>query len=134
DPSGPARAQLATPAPVQVVRHADRVQHAPGDEVDELLHVAGARVEPRAGRQYHRARVVQGEQLYQVAAGQRGLAGYDHDRPALLEVDLGGALQQVLGQADGDAGAGGGAGGDDDHAPGRVRPAARPRREVPRRP
>ena len=41
-----------------------------------------------------------------MAAGHRGLPGHDHHRAALLEVDLGGALQQVLGQPDRDAGAG----------------------------
>ena len=44
-------------------------------------------------------------QVLQVAAGHRRLPRHDDHRPALLEVDLGGPLQQILRQPDRDPGA-----------------------------
>ena len=77
-----ARVQLAGPARNRVVRDAERVEHLARHEVDQLLGGGpGARaVEAGAGRQHHRAGVVQRDQVLQVAAGHRGLARHDHDR------------------------------------------------------
>ena len=69
-----------------------------------------------------------------MAAGHRGLPGHHHHRPALLEVHLGRALQQVLRQAERDAGARGRARRHHEHAARRVRARARPGGEVAGRP
>src|SRR5207237_1307937 len=59
---------------------------------------------------------------------------YHHHPPPFLEVDLGGALQQILRQADRDTGTGGRARRYHEHAAGRVRAAARSGGEVTGRP
>ncbi len=91
-------------------------------------------VEAGAGRQHHRTGVVQREQVLQVAPGHGSLPGYHDHRAALLQLDLGRALQQILGQPDRDTGARGRTGRHHDHAAGRVRAAARAGREVAGRP
>src|SRR6266536_4551881 len=133
---GTPRSQLTVPAGEQRVRYPDRVQHLAGHEVDELAGTgpgAGA-VEARAGRQHHGYRVVQRDQVLQVRAGHRRLPGYHHHPAALLEVHLGGPLQQVLGEPEGDPGTRGGAGRYHHHAPRRIRAAARPGGQVTGRP
>ena len=90
----------------------------------------GRTVEAGAGRQDHGARVVQRHHVLERRAGVWRFARNDDELTAFLEGHVGGALQQILGQADRDAGHGGRRRGDDDHSARRVGTAGRPRCQV----
>ena len=135
-PAGPRppTAQFAPPAPVQPVLDARRVQHPPGDEVHQILDVRGTRVEGGRGGDDRGAGVVQGDEMPQGLAVQRGLPYGDDEGAAFLQGDAGRALEQILGQAQRDPRHTGRGGRHDEHALRRVRPRGGARREIARVP
>src|SRR3954469_6129976 len=87
-------AELTRPTSEQAVRYGGGVENLAGDEIDQLSGCGRGTGGIKAGArgQDHRTRVVQCDEVLQVASGHRGLAWHDHDRAAFLEVHLGGAL------------------------------------------
>ena len=66
--------------------------------------VGGLRVERGGGRQHHRAGAGDGQHVLEVDHRQRRLAHHQHQLAPLLEHDVGGAADEVVGDAVGDAG------------------------------
>src|SRR5688572_21164218 len=83
----------APPARERVI-DAQLVEDACDDEVDELLHRFGAMVEARRRRQDDGPSAREAQHVRQMNGAQRSLARYEHERPPLLEHDVGGALDQ----------------------------------------
>ena len=72
--------------------------------VDQVLDRRRPVVEARRRRQDRRARLGHGDHVAQVDQAERGLAWHEHERPALLQRDAGGAREQVVLQPVGDRG------------------------------
>ena len=83
---------------------AELVEHLPRRLVDEVVDRRRSVVEARRRRQDRRARLGHGDHVAQVDQAERGLAWHEHERPALLQRDAGGAREQVVLQPVGDRG------------------------------
>jgi len=80
------------------VRDAEVVEHARDDEVDEVVDARRASVEAGHRRQDRRAGAGELQHVLEVDRGERRLARDQHERPPLLERDVGRALDQVVGE------------------------------------
>ena len=74
------------------------VEYARDHEVDDVGDGLRMRVEARRGRKDHRAGMREPRHVVEVDHRQRRLARHQHERTPLLEHDVGGALDQVVGE------------------------------------
>src|SRR5690606_8004327 len=103
------------------------VEHATGDVVEHVVQRLRLVVEGGDGREHDGAGSADGEQVLQVDVAQRRLPGQQHQRAALVEDDVGGAGDEVVGQPVRDGGDGTHAARRDDHAVDAERPAGQRR-------
>ena len=78
------------------MRDAELVERLPHAVVDEV--VDGLWKDVEAGHRRQDRRAVEGELVHrlEVAGMERGLADHEHERPALLQMDVGGADDEVV--------------------------------------
>ena len=107
----------------ELVRDAEVVQHAGHHGVHDLLHGLRAGVEGGIGRQDRRAGQQQQFEVLDVDQVQRRFAGHQDELLLLLQHHIGGAQQDVLAVAVGDAAQRAHGAGNHDHRVGRVRAA-----------
>ena len=107
---------MAVPALGEGGRNLELVEHAADDVIDHVVDRLRMVVEGRHRRQHHHAHARELEHVFEMHLRQRRLAHQQHQLPALLEDDIGGAVHEVLAVAIGDAGERAHRAGDDHHA------------------
>ena len=106
---------LLAPAGHQLVGQAELVEHAPDHGVEQRIQRRGLRIERRRGRQHDRARARHGQHVLEVDRRQRRLAHDQHQLAPLLQHHVGGAPDQIVGDAVRDARQAAGRAGDHHH-------------------
>src|SRR6266550_1405505 len=88
----------ANGAPARAERMADAqlVENPGDDEIDQLVDGLWMAVEARRRRKDHRAGAGKLEHVFEMNRRKRCLAWNEHQRPALLEHHVGGALDQIV--------------------------------------
>src|SRR5437867_570464 len=92
EPSAKGRASRS---PRQRIFYPELIEAAGDDEVDEVLDRLGPVIEAGRGEEDHGAGLLQRGEAVQVDRRQRRLARHEHELPALLQRDRGGAVDQV---------------------------------------
>jgi hypothetical protein len=83
---------------------ADLVEDAGDDEIDDILHGFWVMVEAGAGRQDDGAGARQAQHVFEMDGREGRFTWNQHQFAAFLEHDVGGAFDQLVGQALGDGG------------------------------
>src|SRR5262247_308547 len=83
------------PAPNELLVEPELVEAARDDEVDEVVHGRGTRVEARRQEQHGRARLAHAQHVLEVDRRERGLPRAEHELALLLEGDARRSLDQV---------------------------------------
>src|ERR1035437_681535 len=78
----------------QRVLDAEMIEHARDDEIDQLGDAGGTVIEPGRRRQHDRPRPSEAQHVLEVNRAERRFARHEHQRPALLERYVRGALHQ----------------------------------------
>src|ERR1700716_1163383 len=87
-----------TPARAEGVADAQLVEYPGDDEIDQIADGLRVAIEAGRGRKDDRAGAGKLEHVLEVDRGKRRLTWNEHQRPALLEHHVGGALDQLVGK------------------------------------